>query len=68
MCKSAQNNSSNGGLDAAIKGILHVGLNVALEGAPWVHLKEPSKMYKKMTKTISFKLDLKVHLRVNLSV
>ena len=33
MYKSAQNNSSNGGPDAAL-GTLHLGLNVALEGAP----------------------------------
>ena len=34
MRKSAQNNSSDGGPDAAIEGTLHGGLNVALEGAP----------------------------------
>ena len=33
MCKSARNNESNGGLDVALEGKLHVGLNVALEGA-----------------------------------
>ena len=33
MNKSAQNNSSNGRLDAALKGILHGRLNVVPEGA-----------------------------------
>ena len=34
MRRIAQNNSSNGGLDAAIEGTLHGGVNVGLEGAP----------------------------------
>ena len=34
MCKSAQNNSLNGGPDAALEGTLHGGMNFALEGAP----------------------------------
>ena len=33
FCKSAQNNSYNCGLDAALEGTLHGELNVALEGA-----------------------------------
>ena len=34
MRKGAQNNSSNDGLDAALKGTLHGGVKVALESAP----------------------------------
>ena len=34
MHKSAQNNSSNGGPDAALEGTLHSEVNVGLEGAP----------------------------------
>ena len=34
MRKNAQNNSSNGGLDAALEGTPHNEVNVALEGAP----------------------------------
>ena len=34
MHKSAQNNSSSGGPDAALEGTLHGGVNVALKGAP----------------------------------
>ena len=36
MRRSAQNNSSNGGPDAAIEGTLHGRVNVALEGAPFI--------------------------------
>ena len=34
MRKSAQNNSSNGGPDAALESTLHGGFNVALKGPP----------------------------------
>ena len=34
MCKSAQNNSSNGEPDAALEGTLYDRVNVALESAP----------------------------------
>ena len=34
MRKGAQNNSSNGGHDAALEGTLHSEVSVALEGAP----------------------------------
>ena len=34
MRKITQNNSSNGGPDAALGGTLHSGVNVALEGPP----------------------------------
>ena len=34
MRKSAQNNSCNGGPDAALEDILHGGVNVVLEDAP----------------------------------
>ena len=34
MRQSAQNNSSNGGPDAALEGTLHVVVNDTLEGAP----------------------------------
>ena len=34
MCKSAKNNSSNGGPDTALEGTLHGGVNVILKGAP----------------------------------
>ena len=36
MRRSAQNNSSNGGPDAAIGDTLHGRGNVALEGAPFI--------------------------------
>ena len=38
MCKSPQNNSSNGGPDAVLKVALRAGLNVATEGAPYISL------------------------------
>ena len=34
MHKNAQNNWSDGGLDAALESTLHGGLNVVLEGVP----------------------------------
>ena len=34
MRKNAQNNSSNGGPDAALEGTLHSEVNGALEGEP----------------------------------
>ena len=43
--KSAENNSANGGPNAALECTFHGELNVALEGVLWVYFKEPLKMH-----------------------
>ena len=64
MRKSAQNNSSSDGPDAALEGTLHGGREVHLR----VHFKEPLKMRKKVTKRTYLKLHFMVYLKVHLLV
>ena len=66
MRKIVQNNSFNGGPDAALESTLHGEVYVALEGA--AQFKEPLKMHKKVTKGKHLMMHLMVQLKVHLLV
>ena len=62
MLKSVQNNSSNGGPDAALECTLYSEFDVALEGAPQSSIKRAIKDAKEVDKKDAFDIALHVAL------